>query len=265
MSETLMESLIELKNVTVNFQEHISLDEVSLTIPIKKSTVIMGPSGSGKSMLLKVAASIVPPDSGKVYLQGRNYQRFTEKQVLEFRRRSGFMFQDAALWSNKSVYDNLALPIQFHYPGREHEQIDRRVRGLLARVGLEDSLDLRPAALSTGEQKMVSFLRAIVLEPEVLFLDQPTPSIDYVMLEKMMRLIRELKEKGCTIIAVTHDAHLTSMIANYLIVLKNGQVLEAADTSEIRRSANREVLEILTEVLSEAATYDTDILDLLQE
>jgi phospholipid/cholesterol/gamma-HCH transport system ATP-binding protein len=260
-----MESLIELQTVTVQAQEHISLDSVSVVIPGNRSTVIMGPSGSGKSMLLKVAAAVIPPDSGRVLLHGKNLQRLSQKELLEFRRTSGFMFQDAALWANKTIFDNLALPIQFHFPNRSPEEIERRIRRLLQSMNLLDSLNLRPAALSEGEQKIVSFLRAIVLEPAILFLDEPTPSIDHQLLEKMLGMIRGLKDKGCTIIAVTHDAHLTSMIANHLIILKDGRILEAADISEVRRSANRDVIEILTQVLSEAAAYDTDILDLLQE
>jgi ABC-type methionine transport system ATPase subunit len=139
------------------------------------------------------------------------------------------------------------------------------VGSLVEAMNLTDSLALRPDALSVGERKIVSFLRAIVLEPAVLFLDEPTPSIDHQMVARMLQMIRDLRDSGCTIIAVTHDAHLTSMIANDLVVLKAGRVLEAAEMAKVRRSANREVVEILSQVLSEAATYDADILDLLQE
>jgi phospholipid/cholesterol/gamma-HCH transport system ATP-binding protein len=238
---------------------------VSVAFPANRSTVIMGPSGSGKSMLLKVAAAIIPPDNGRVLMHGKNLQRFSQKDLLQFRRSSGFMFQDAALWENKTIFENLALPIQLHFPRRSGEEIERRIRELLERMNLLDSLELRPAALSEGERKIVSFLRAIVLDPEILFLDEPTTSIDHQLLEKMLTMIKTLNKGGCTIIAVTHDAHLTAMIANHLVVLKDGRVLESAATAEVRRSANREVIEILSQVLSEAATYDTDILDLLEE
>ena len=260
-----MDPLIELQSVTVRAQEHISLNEVSVALPAGRSTVIMGPSGSGKSMLLKVAAAIIPPDGGRVLMRGRSFQRLSQKETLQFRRTSGFMFQDAALWENKTIFDNLALPIQLHFPRRGAEQTEKRIRELLGSMNLLDSLYLRPAALSEGEQKIVSFLRAIVLEPEILFLDDPTTSIDHQLLEKMVRMIRRLKERGCTIIAVTHDAHLTAMIANHLVVLKGGRVLEAAPVSVVRRSTDRQVIEILSRVLSEAATYDTDILDLLEQ
>ena len=260
-----MESLIELRSVTVQAEEHISLDEVSVTFPANRNTVIMGPSGSGKSMLLKVAAAIIPPDSGSVLMHGKNLQRLGQKDLLEFRRVSGFMFQDAALWENKTIFENLALPVQLHFPGRSSGDTHKRIRELLEPMNLLDSIDLRPAALSEGERKIVSFLRAIILDPEVLFLDEPTTSIDHQLLEKMLRMIKTLNERGATIIAVTHDAHLTAMIANHLVVIKDGRVLASAATGEVRRSANREVIEILSQVLSEAATYDTDILDLLED
>jgi ABC-type transporter Mla maintaining outer membrane lipid asymmetry ATPase subunit MlaF len=260
-----MESLIELKSVTVQAEEHISLDEVSVTFPANRNTVIMGPSGSGKSMLLKVAAAIIPPDSGNVLMHGRNLQRLGQRDLLEFRRLSGFMFQDAALWENKTIYENLALPIQLHFPSRGSGDIHKRIRELLEPMNLLDSINLRPAALSEGERKIVSFLRAIVLDPEVLFLDEPTTSIDHQLRESMLRMIKTLNERHATIIAVTHDAHLTAMIANHLVVIKDGRVLESAETGKVRRSANREVIDILSQVLSEAATYDTDILDLLED
>jgi energy-coupling factor transporter ATP-binding protein EcfA2 len=141
--------------------------------------------------------------------------------------------------------------------------VRRRVRASLERGGLESSEDLRPAQLSTGEAKIASFLRAVILEPALLFLDEPTPSIDHAALEKMMAMIREMKQRGCTIISVTHDAHLASMLANDLVVLKQGRVLAAADLSSVRRSRDPEVMEILSQVLSDAAAYDTDLLDLL--
>jgi len=262
-SET--ESFIELQSVTVRAQEHISLDRVSVRFPPNRSTLIMGPSGSGKSMLLKVAAAIFPPDSGRVLLHGNNAQRMSQSEMMAFRRSSGFMFQDAALWENKTIFENLALPIQLHFPGRSRKQIEERVGELLERMNLLDSLTLRPAELSEGEQKIASFLRAIVLNPSILFLDEPTPSIDHQLLERMLGMIRNMKDNGCTIIAVTHDAHLTAAIANHIVVVKEGRVLEAADAARVRHSSDREVIQIISEVLSEAATYDTDILDLLEE
>jgi len=258
-----MDVQIELRNVSLITEDYSAIEDVSVVFPRGRSTVIMGPSGCGKSTLLKVAAGLLVPDRGRVYIGGRALMDLSERQMQEFRRASGFMFQDAALWANKSVYENLALPIEYHEPGQPASATRRRVVEQLRTLGLEDSIDLRPAQLSTGEQKLVSFLRATVLGPSLLFLDEPTTSIDHTSLERMMQRIEELQERGCTIIAVTHDAHLAAMIANHLVVLKSGRVLEAADVAVVRRSTNPQVIEILTQVLSDAAAYDTDILDLL--
>jgi ABC-type transporter Mla maintaining outer membrane lipid asymmetry ATPase subunit MlaF len=258
-----MPPLLELKDIVLASQDYVVLERASVTFAKGSSSVIMGPSGCGKSTLLKVAAGICLPDSGEVLLEGKPLQRLSEARLREWRRASGFMFQDAALWANKTIFENLALPLQFHYPELPPAEVHERVRASLRRGGLESSMDLRPAQLSMGENKIASFLRAVILEPDLLFLDEPTTSIDHAAQEKMMVMIREMKQRGCTIISVTHDAHLASMLANDLVVLKQGRVLAAADLSSVRRSRDPEVVEILSQVLSEAAAYDTDLLDLL--
>jgi ABC-type transporter Mla maintaining outer membrane lipid asymmetry ATPase subunit MlaF len=258
-----MPPLLELKDIMLASQDYVVLERASVTFAKGASSVIMGPSGCGKSTLLKVAAGICVPDSGEVLLEGRPLQRLGEARLREWRRSSGFMFQDAALWANKSIFENLALPLQFHHPDLPPAAVRERVRASLERGGLEGSLELRPAQLSMGENKIASFLRAVILEPDLLFLDEPTTSIDHDAQERMMAMIREMKQRGCTIISVTHDAHLASMLANDLVVLKQGRVLAAADLATVRRSSDPEVLRVLSQVLSEAAAYDTDLLDLL--
>jgi phospholipid/cholesterol/gamma-HCH transport system ATP-binding protein len=258
-----MAPFLELKDIVLATQEYTVLDRASVAFAKGASTVIMGPSGCGKSTLLKVAAGICVPDSGEVLVEGRPLGELSSRGLLDFRRTSGFMFQDAALWANKSIFENLALPLQFHQPSLAPQEVRRRVLSSLERGGLEASADLRPAQMSMGENKIASFLRAVILEPELLFLDEPTPSIDHAALEKIMAMIREMKQRGCTIIAVTHDAHLTAMLANDLVVLKQGRVLAAADFATVRRSRDPELAAILSQVLSEAAAYDTDLLDLL--
>jgi phospholipid/cholesterol/gamma-HCH transport system ATP-binding protein len=255
--------LITVEDVLVISENTAVLNKVNASFPAGQSTVIMGPSGCGKSTLLKVAAGITVPDGGRVFLQGNNLFKLSEKQLLEFRKKNGFVFQDAALWANKTIQENLALPLQFHYRKLSQHAIDRRINDLLEKTDLVDTVNLRPAQLSTGEQKVISFLRAVILEPSTLFIDEIMPSIDHVMAERMMAMIRDLKQQGSTIIAVTHDARLTSLIADHLVIMNRGRVLECGPLESVRRSENHEVIGILTEVLSEAATYDTDLLDLL--
>ena len=258
-----MEELIRLKEVLVRSGEFEVLKDLSVGIFKGQSTVIMGPSGCGKTTLLKVAAGIVPPDQGKVYLGGRDLFRIPEKKMLEYRKHNGFVFQNAVLWANRSIFENLALPIQLHYRKLPGDEVRKKVHKALSEMNMLESASLRPSQLSFGERKVISFLRATILDPQVLYMDDPTPFIDHTLLEKIMSRIKELRSGGCTIIAVTHDARLTALIADFLIIMEKGKILEAGSIDKVRKSTNPKVIQILSEVLSEAATYDSDLLDLL--
>jgi phospholipid/cholesterol/gamma-HCH transport system ATP-binding protein len=258
-----MSELIRLRGVTVLTEGHESLSEVDLSVTEGACTVIMGPSGSGKSTLLKVAAGLMPPDRGSVALRGDDFGSLGERRLLEFRSTNGFVFQDGALWENKSIFENLALPLQVHHPEMDEADIRRRVLGMLSRGGLADSATLRPAQLSGGERKIASFLRAAIGEPGVVFLDEPTLSIDHTMTELIMGMIRDLKARGCTILAVTHDPRLTSLIADRIAVIDGGRLVVEGPFDEVKRSTDPRVREVLARVLGEISSFDSDLLDLL--
>ena len=229
-----------------------------------KSTVITGPSGCGKSTLLKVAAGLTPPDRGRVRFRGKDVFQMSERALLDFRRRSGFVFQDGALWENKTVAENLALPLQVHFESLHPSEVHRRVLHALERVGLAAAASHRPASLSSGERKIASLLRALITEPTVVFLDEPTLSIDHSMSDRIRQMIHELKARGCTIITVTEDPRLASTLADRLVVLDAGLLLEAGDFDQVKRTRNARARSILSQVLGEIASYDTDLLGLLE-
>ena len=263
MSDPGSGELLSLRDVTVTMGGHAALSGVSVSFPEGKSTVIMGPSGSGKSTLLKVAAGLVPPDAGSVRLRGQDVFYLPERKVMELRRTNGFVFQDGALWENKTIFDNLALPLQVHFPEMTRADVEKRVVRSLERMGMEESAALRPAQLSGGERKIASFLRALIAEPTLVFMDEPTLSIDHAVAEKISLTIRELKSRGCTLIAVTHDPQLTSTLADWLVVLEGGRLLEAGSFDAVKRTENGRVRSILAQVLGEISSYDTDLLELL--
>jgi phospholipid/cholesterol/gamma-HCH transport system ATP-binding protein len=258
-----MEPVVTLEDVHLTLGGFEALRGVSLGFEEGRSTVIMGPSGCGKSTLLKVAAGLTPPDAGRVRFRGRDVAQMSERALLDVRRRSGFVFQDGALWENKTLFENLALPLQVHFTDEPAAERNRRVVRALERGGLEESASERPAALSGGEKKIASFLRALITEPEVLFMDEPTLSIDHAMTERIHQIMRDLKSRGRTIIAVTHDAQLTSTLADNLVVMDAGQVIASGAFDEVKRSRNPRVRAILSEVLKDIASYDTDLLQLL--
>lgn len=260
-----METLIELKDVNVLSGDFPILMNISLKIPAYQCTIIMGPSGCGKSTLLKILAGITIPDSGAVLIEGMDYYSLSEKQTLLFKKKNGFVFQDSALWANKNVFENLSLPLRFHYPELTLKQVEQKVKRALNFINLTDSMYLRPAQLSIGERKMVSFIRAIITEPSIVYMDEPTLSVDNEMKGKLLGMVKKLKESKSTIIAVIHDSSITSMIADNLIILKNGIILAQGPFQKIINSKNEEIKNILEEVVKKPSSYDTDILDLLND
>lgn len=255
--------LVELREVTVTSGGYDALAEVGVVFPEGRSTVIMGPSGCGKSTLLKVAAGLVPPDRGRVLYRGEDLFGLSARRIHALRGASGFVFQDCALWENKSVFENLALPLQIHAPSLARSDVEKKVVRMLEHGGLPDSASLRPAQLSGGERKIVSFLRALMNEPSLVYLDEPMVSIDHVAAERINLMIRELKARGCSIVAVTHDPRLASTLADRLVVLSAGRILAEGDFDAVKAHADPRVRVILSQVLGEIASFDTDLLGLL--
>lgn len=252
-----------MSDVTVSFEGETVLEGVSVAFPANSCTVIMGPSGSGKSTLLKAAAGLAVPDRGSVEILGVDPAHAGDRELEALRGRNGFVFQDGALWQNMTLYGNLALPLQYHHPELTSAGVRERVMRLAREVRATTRLDLRPAQVSAGERKVVSFARAIVTEPELLYMDEPTTSIDTERVDLVIRKLRELKERLVTIVSVTHNARIASQIADYVVVMKEGRILRFGTLKEVSRSGDPEVERILTDVLSETATYDGDILALL--
>jgi phospholipid/cholesterol/gamma-HCH transport system ATP-binding protein len=260
-----VEYLIKIEDISFLSEEYSILKDISLSIPKGECTIIMGSSGCGKSTLLKIIAGIYPPDSGKVYFEEKDMLYLSNKELQEFRKKSGFMFQDSALWENTSIRENISLPLKFHFKELTDEDINKKVETFVEKIGFMDSIQLRPAMLSSGEQKIISFLRANITEPEILFLDDPTDGMDNLYSRRLIEILKRKKDNKSTIIAVSHNPNLVSLLADYLIILKKGTVVEHGEFNDVKKSNNSYVKEILSKVLGEAASYDTELLDLLNE
>jgi len=225
------EEPLVLKNISVIDEREVIVDSVSLELQPGKVTVLMGESGCGKSTVLKAAAGLIPISRGKVLYGEKQIFKITQKEFNILQLKTGFMFQDGALWANKNLQENLSLPLVIADPSSSKQQVDEKVRRALRRFGMEEYLMSRPAALSAGERKIVSFLRAVISEPEILFLDEPTTFIDRKSSLLLIKQLFRYKRAGKTIIMVTHDLSLARSIADYFVFLHNGKV-ELHDTVE---------------------------------
>lgn len=214
------------------------LDGASVEFAAGKSTVIVGPSGSGKSTLLKTAGFLRPPEQGQVLYEGVSIASMTEAEHQAFRRRTGFMFQDGALWANMSIYENLALPVRYHFPKYKDSDVRDHVLGVLDKFGFRGDIQLRPSAFSAGRQKLVSFIRAVITEPDMLLVDEPSTFMDWRSLERLHFWTKEFSDSGKTFVMVTHEAELARSFARNLVVVDEGKILEWGPLEQVLESEN---------------------------
>ncbi len=237
--------LVELRDVWKSFAANQVLRGISLELGRGTTLAVMGGSGSGKTVLLRIIAGLLRPDSGEVFLFGTRIDRMREEAMLALRRRTGFVFQGAALFDSLSVFENVAFPLREHTTLSLGEITDR-VHRFLALVGLQDSDDLVPAELSGGMRKRVGIARALVMEPEVVFFDEPTAGLDPTNARVVAELIAELRTGVCdTAIVVTHDIEFADMVADRMAILHQGRFADVGTPAEIRHSANQDVQRFL--------------------
>ncbi|MBB6478623.1 ABC transporter ATP-binding protein [Spirochaeta isovalerica] len=237
-----------MKDVTLQFEGETVLKSINLEIKPESSTVIFGRSGSGKTTLLKAMAGLIRIDDGEVLYNGDNIAKMNESDFFEMQAQSGFVFQDAALWANKTIYDNLAIPLRILRPGMNAVDIDKRIRSAVDMLAVRENLLIRPSAISSGERKIISFLRALMTDPDILFLDEPAVSLDKKSSRRIHNLIKELNEEKKTIITVTNDFSLARMIADNLIIIEGGSVIRQGCFSEILTYEDKDIEDIIEDI-----------------
>jgi len=219
-----MASIIELKNVGFSSQEGKIVQEISIEFPAGKTTAIVGPSGGGKSTVLKLSAGLLVPTNGEVFYKEKNIANMNRSENLEFRREGAFVFQDSALWANQDLYQILELPLKIHFPQMSKKQRAERIREVTAEVGYRKDLAIRPSRLSMGEQKLIAFARAMLCKPELLFLDEWTESLDETAADRLIDIVRRKQREGFSILFVSHDMRLILDLADFVVVITDGKV-----------------------------------------
>ncbi|MDR1626224.1 MAG: ATP-binding cassette domain-containing protein [Spirochaetia bacterium] len=239
----------EIQNVRIVRNGHALLDNVSAGLEEGKCTVLMGTSGSGTSCFMKTAAGIMAPDTGRVLAWNQDIELMSAQQQFVFREKMGFVFQDAALWANMTGFQNIALPFQFHRRGMPQEKIAARIAEIAGEFDFTGNLDRRPVDFSTGEQKIISYMRAMILEPRILFLDDPTGAIDNIFEKRVLDILVKRKDQGCTLVVNTHNPTYTLRLADTIIVMKAGKIMEQGPASQVRASSDPYVRGVLSDAL----------------
>jgi phospholipid/cholesterol/gamma-HCH transport system ATP-binding protein len=255
----------ELKDVSVFFDDEILLNSISMKIPRGKLVAITGPSGCGKSTLLKVAAGLLPPDSGSVFIEGIDIFNVSRNTLLEMRKHFAFVFQDAALLSNLTIYNNIALPLKYHYRLKDKE-IAERVNETLEDFGLEDVASHLPAQLSIGQRKLAAFARALIMEPKLIFFDEPVSGVDAVTLNKMIDKIIPLRDNPeVTVIMVSHNLDFIKTSADYIALIYENNLFSYGKRDDIIKSDDPILQRILSIIVDEQAIVAEEVLKLLTE
>lgn len=239
------EPIFRLENIKKSFGSQVVLDGVSFDIKPAESIVIIGQSGSGKSVMLKHLLKLMDPDEGAVYFKGKDLASMRARELAEVRRSVGMLFQSAALFDSLTVAQNVGLGLK-EGERMSDDAIEEKVREKLDLVGLGDAYDKYPAQLSGGMRKRVGLARAIANEPEVLLYDEPTTGLDPITSDVIDNLIVNLNEKlHVTSVAVTHDMKSAFKIADRVIMLYKGKIECDCTPEEIRNTDNEIVQQFI--------------------
>ena len=231
-------NLVEIENLTFKRGERVIYDDISLSIPKGKVTAIMGPSGIGKTTLLRLIGGQIKPDSGKILFAGKNIPQLSSSGLYEARKQMSMLFQSGALFTEMSVFDNIAFPIREH-TNLSEAIIEKIVLMKLEAVGLRGAKDLQPNELSGGMARRVALARAIALDPDLILYDEPFAGQDPISMGVIVRLIRSLSDAlGLTSVVVSHDVPEVMSIADYIYIVAEKKIIGHGTPEQIRQDTS---------------------------
>lgn len=241
-----MFGMITLRNVHKSFGDQTVLRGLNLDIPAGEVTAIIGPSGEGKSVLLKHIIGLMQPDSGQIEVDGESILNIRRSQLNRIREKFGMLFQNAALFDSMTVFDNVAFPLQ-EKTRLPKDEIEQRVRSALEDVGLRNVNGKYPDELSGGMRKRVGLARALLLNPKIVLFDEPTTGLDPVIKRAIHQLIKETHNKfGFTAVVVSHEIPEIFDIAHNVAMLYQGEILQVGTADEIRDSSHPVVRQFIS-------------------
>ena len=244
-----MENIIVVKNLSVKLGGREILKDISFEIEKGSSVVIIGQSGSGKTVLIKTILGIIKSYKGEIYIFGENINRIDEEKLKKIRERIGMVFQNSALFDSLNVWRNVGFYYLYHSEKSENE-IKIMAIEILKKLGLDESVaDMMPEELSGGMKKRVSIARCLISQPEILFYDEPTTGLDPITSENLTELIKKIhKDFNTTDITVTHDVKLASKIGERLILIDNGRIVESGTYEELKKKSAHPLIRSYVEI-----------------
>ena len=228
--------MIRFEKVDKNYTSHPALSQITCQINKGEMVFLTGHSGAGKSTLLKLIMQIEKPSRGNIFISNKNLNRLTERQIPYYRRQIGMVFQNPRLLTNRTIFDNIALPLIIS--GTAPREVSRRVRAALHKVNLHGKENCLPIQLSYGEQQRVGIARAVVNKPQILLADEPTGNLDPDLATEIMTLFSSFNEVGVTVLIATHNLNIIQNQSYRIMTLEKGTLIKAEQINPVRNKCH---------------------------
>jgi len=238
-TEVTVKHVIEIDNLKKSFGTQLVLKDVSLKLLNGENLVVLGKSGTGKSVLIKCIVRLLNPDGGTIQVLGENISTLNSDRLGELRQKIGFLFQSGALYDSMTVKENLEFPLRRIRKNLTEKEISEKIIDVLENVGLADALNKMPSQLSGGMRKRISLARTIVVDPMIMLYDEPTTGLDPVTSDEISGLINDVQKRYKTSsIIITHDIECARNTANRIVMLKDGEVYQVGSLEEFEKSSD---------------------------
>jgi len=239
--QVVKEPIVEIEHLKKSFGNNKVLDDINLKILKGENLVVLGRSGTGKSVLIKCLVRLLESDQGKMLVFGENVNELNEDRLNKLRERIGFIFQSSALYDSMTVRENLEFPLRL-LPMEMKKEMKSRVHEALEHVGLSEAIDKMPSELSGGMRKRIGLARALMLRPELILYDEPTTGLDPITAKEISHLIMDIqKEYNATSVIITHDISCAKITANRMVMLKDGILAAEGNYNDLVKSEDKEI------------------------
>lgn len=232
--------VLEVRHLYKSFGDHHVLNDFNLEIMQGESVVVLGKSGSGKSVLIKCIVGLLQPDKGEIIVFGKNVPDLDDQELDEIRAKIGFLFQSNALYDSMTVRENLEFPLRRHWMNVDLKNADQLIMETLEDVGLADTIDMMPAELSGGMRKRIALARTLILKPEIILYDEPTTGLDPITTKEIIRLMNEIQEKYKTSsLIISHDLTCVQLTSDRVVILMDGKCYANDTFNNLQKSEDK--------------------------